>query len=106
MTPDATTDQLLPGEGTSLVGVALTRPAAGRAAAAGRPGAGRGHPPSLADPPVEDPDTISGQVVSVAGPDDSGLTTVDVLVPADEAAGLAARVATGRVALVLDSREP
>ena len=35
----------------------------------------------------------------------AGLTIVDVLVPSDVAADLAARAATGKVALVLDSRE-
>jgi len=38
-------------------------------------------------------------------PDDSGLTVVDVSVPSGQAADLAARVATGRIALILDSRE-
>lgn len=36
---------------------------------------------------------------------DTGLTLVDVVVPEDRAAELAARAATGRVALVLSSRE-
>lgn len=106
LTPASTMDQLVPAEGTSLVGVALS---AGQLPAEplvpGDPVRIVDTPPAQADPPAVDPDTISARVVSVAGPDDVGLTTVDVLVPAGDAAGLAARVATGRVALVLDSRE-
>ena len=37
--------------------------------------------------------------------DENGQNVVSVLVPEGEAAELAARAATGRVALVLDSRE-
>lgn len=106
LTPGSTTDQLVPDEGLSLVGVALTTgqmPA--ELLAPGDPVRIVDTPPAQADPPAQDPDAINGEVMSVAGPDDVGLTTVDVLVPADEAAGLAARVATGRVALILDSRE-
>lgn len=102
----ATTDQMVPVDGLSLVGVALTTaqmPA--EPLLPGDPVRVVDTPPAQADPPTGDPDTISGEVVSVNGPNDVGLTTVDVLVPAGEAAGLAARVATGRVALVLDSRE-
>ena len=46
-----------------------------------------------------------GPVVGVHGGDDTGQMVVDVQVPFDDAAELAARAATGRVALVLDSRE-
>jgi len=107
LTPSSTTDQVVPGEGLSLVGVALT---AGQLPAEPLLPGDRVRvvdtPPSQADPPATDPGATDGEVVSVTGPDDVGLTTVDVLVPADQAAGLAARVATGRVALVLDSRKP
>jgi hypothetical protein len=44
------------------------------------------------------------EVVSVTGPDEAGMTTVDVLTTVAEGPTLAARVATGRVVLVLDSR--
>lgn len=106
LTSEATTDQLVPADGLSLVGVALTTaqmPA--EPLLPGDPVRVVDTPPSQADPPAGNPDTISGEVASVNGPDDVGLTTVDVLVPTGQAAGLAARVATGRVALVLDSRE-
>jgi hypothetical protein len=62
-------------------------------------------PTTQGEPPTTAPATIAGEVASVVGPDDTGLTVVNVTVPAGQAADLAARVATGRVALVLDSRE-
>ena len=49
--------------------------------------------------------TITATVVSVHPDVDNGISVVSVLVPTDQAAELAARSATGRVALVLDSRE-
>jgi hypothetical protein len=48
---------------------------------------------------------ITATVVGVYPDADSGQTVVSVQVPFDEAAELAARSATGKVALVLDSRE-
>ena len=53
----------------------------------------------------KEPRTIAATVVGVHGGDDTGQMVVDVQVPFDDAAELAARAATGRVALVLDSRE-
>lgn len=53
----------------------------------------------------KEPRTIAATVVGVHAGDDTGRTVVDVQVPFDQAAELAARAATGRVALVLDSRE-
>jgi hypothetical protein len=66
LTDAAVTSTVVPAQGRSLVGVALT----------------------------------AAQL-----PDETGLTVVNVMVPSGQAADLAARVATGRVALVLDSRE-
>jgi hypothetical protein len=105
LTDEAVTNQVLPGAGLSIVGVALTSsqlPAVplrsgDRVRIVDTPAA-QGDPPS--GPPV----TISGEVVSVVGPSDTGLTVVNVLIPTGQAAGLAAHVATARVALVLDSR--
>ena len=62
-------------------------------------------PAAQGEPPRTSPASIAGEVVSTVGPDNTGRTVVNVTVPAGQAAGLAARVATGRVALVLDSRE-
>jgi len=52
------------------------------------------------------PPSLTGLVVdlSPAG-DNAGSTIVNVQVPAADAAQLAARVATGKIAIVLDSRE-
>jgi hypothetical protein len=105
LTDEAVTNQVVPGAGLSVVGVALTP--AQLPAVPLRPGdrvrlvdtpAAQGDPPS--GPPV----TIAGEVVSVVGPSETGLTVVNVLIPTGQAAGLAAHVATARVALVLDSR--
>jgi len=52
-------------------------------------------------PPV----TISAAVVAVTRSSDGQTTLVDLLVRADAAPDLAARAATGKVAVVLDSRE-
>ena len=49
--------------------------------------------------------SIEATVVGVRGAGDTGQIVVDVSVPYDQAAELAARAATGKVALVLDSRE-
>jgi len=49
--------------------------------------------------------SIEATVVAVRGAGDTGQIVVDVSVPYDQAAELAARAATGKVALVLDSRE-
>jgi hypothetical protein len=53
----------------------------------------------------EDPVTVEAVVVGVSRVEETGETVVDVSVPEADAADLAARAATGRVALVLDARE-
>ena len=106
LTDAAVTEQVLPAAGQSLVGVALQ--AAQLPAEPLRAGDRIrvvDTPASQAEPPASTPQTIPGVVVWAAGPDDSGLTIVDVTVPSGQAADLAARVATGRIALVLDTRE-
>ena len=57
------------------------------------------------DSPVQGPVVANAQVVSVREIPETGQTTVDVLVKKDEASWIAARAATNRVAIVLDSRE-
>ena len=96
---------VLPGKGTSVVGIALApglllaEPLAPGDAVRlvqtpGQQGDVSGTPP-----------TVPAQVVGVHPSETSDKTVVDVLVPAEAAAELAARSATGKVALVLDSRE-
>ena len=53
----------------------------------------------------EDPVTVEAIVVGVSRVPETGETVVDVSVPEGDAADLAARAATRRVALVLDARE-
>lgn len=105
LTEAAVTDQVLPAAGQALVGIALTAaqlPA--EPLRAGDQVRVIDTPVSQGEPPATTPTSIAGQVVSVTGPDSAGLIVVDVTVPTGQAAGLAARVATGRIALVLDSR--
>jgi hypothetical protein len=55
------------------------------------------------DPPAEEPSSVAATVVGVREIPDTGQSVVDVTVPAGDAARLAALVATGRVAIVVDS---
>ncbi|MBM7510272.1 hypothetical protein JOE61_004086 [Nocardioides salarius] len=106
LTPDSFTAEVVPGENQSVVGVALTpaqapglelrygdkvrvivTPAQGEELAAGTP---------LSN---------DATVVGVHTSEETGQTVVDLLVPKADAAVLATRIATGNIALVLDSRE-
>lgn len=106
LTDAAVTGQVLPAAGQSLVGVALqpTQLPAEPLLAGDRIRI-VDTPASQDEPPTSTPQTIPGVVVSTAAPDDGGLTIVNVTVPSGQAADLAARVATGRIALILDTRE-
>ena len=105
LSPAQVTDALPPGTGDSVVGVALTT---GQLPAEPlRPG---DHvrlvqtPAAQGDVPTTEV-TIDAEVQSVTSAADGQATVVDLLVPESRAAEVAARAATGRVALVLDSRE-
>ena len=106
LTPDSFTAEVVPGEDQSVVGVALTpaqapglelrygdkvrvvvTPAQGEELAAGTP--------------LSNDSTVVGVHTS----EETGQTVVDLLVPKADAAVLATRIATGNIALVLDSRE-
>jgi hypothetical protein len=63
-------------------------------------------PVTQGDPPSADPGTIPATIVAVRFDDVSGNTVVAVSVESYRAPGLAARAATGRVALVLDAIVP
>jgi hypothetical protein len=105
LSPAQVTDALPPGSGDSLVGVALTT---GQLPAEPlRPG---DHVRLVQTPPAqgEVPATqvsIDAEVQSVTPAADGQATVVDLLVPESRAAEVAALAATGRVALVLDTRE-
>lgn len=103
LTPDSVTDKITPAAGESLAGVTLTR--GQLPARALRPGDNVrivDTPRTQDDPPTGEPATIAATVVGTRELPDAGQVVVDVTVPTRDAADLAARVATGRVALVLD----
>lgn len=106
LTDAAVTAQVLPASGESLVGVAL-HPAQlpAEPLQAGDRIRIVDTPASQGEPPLSTPQTIAAVVVSTEAPDDNGQRIVNVTVPSGLAADLAARVATGRIALILDSRE-
>ena len=106
LTEQAVTDNLVPGEGESLVGISLTP-----AQMPSEPLYGGDvvrivtTPGDQGEVTDKEPVTIEATVVGVSRVEETGETVVDVSVPEAEAADLAARAATGRVALVLDARE-
>ncbi len=106
LTEQAVTDNLVPGEGESLVGISLTP-----AKMPSEPLYGGDvvrivtTPGDQGEVTDEAPVTIEATVVGVSRVEETGETVVDVAVPEREAADLAARAATGRVALILDARE-
>ena len=106
MANGAVTDNLVPGEGESLVGISLTP-----AQMPSEPLFGGDvvrivtTPGDQGEVTDKEPVTIEATVVGVSRVEETGETVVDVSVPEAEAADLAARAATGRVALVLDARE-
>ncbi|HEX2892635.1 MAG TPA: SAF domain-containing protein, partial [Marmoricola sp.] len=106
LTAQAVTDNLVPGEGESLVGISLTpaqmpsEPLYGGDVV--RIVTTPGDQGEITD---KEPVAIEATVVGVNRVEETGETVVDVAVPEAEAAELAARAATGRVALVLDARE-
>jgi hypothetical protein len=106
LTEQAVADNLVPGEGDSLVGISLTpaqmpsEPLYGGDVV--RIVTTPGDQGEITD---KEPVTIEATVVGVSRVEETGETVVDVSVPEAEAADLAARAATGRVALVLDARE-
>lgn len=106
LTEQAVTDTLVPAEGDSLVGISLTPAqmpseplyAGDRVRIVSTPG-------DQGEITDQTPVTIEATVVGVSRIEETGETVVDVSVPQEKSADLAARAATGRVALVLDARE-
>lgn len=103
LTQDSVTSNRVPGPGEELVGVAVDA-----SRMPNRPLHAQDQvlvvttPPEDADPTDEQPHGVEATVVSVGRPDDDGVRVVDVRVPAGAGASLAARAATGRIALVLE----
>jgi hypothetical protein len=105
LSPAQVTEALPPSTGESVVGVALTT---GQLPAEPlRPG----DRVRLVQTPLAQGEvpatqiTVDAVVRSVTPASDGQTTVVDLLVPSTRAAEVAARAATGRVAVVLDSRE-
>lgn len=100
--PDEVVETVVPGAGESLVGVAIA-PGMMPAEPLRRGDAIRlVQTPGQSGEVVGQPQTISARVVAVTPGDTQ--TVVDVIVSSDRAAELAARSATGKVSIVLDSR--
>lgn len=107
LTPDVTTSQPLPPPGRSVVGISLSS-----AQLPAVPLHSGDNVRIVVTPgqdgtqPVGAPTFTTAQVVDSRLDSASGNTVVDVMVPYADATVLAARAATGKVALVLDADQP
>lgn len=106
LTPGAFTTEVVPGASESVIGVALTPAQA--------PGLALryGDKVRVVVTPAQGDDLLAGTplsndatIVGVHSSEETGQTVVDLLVPKADAAVLATRIATGNIALILDSRE-
>jgi hypothetical protein len=105
LAPALLTDVVPPRAGQLLVVLAL--PAARMPAGGLHPGDPLlvvDTPPADADPPSLQPGTIRATVVRVGAPDLNGVTAVDVTVSVGDGPALAARAATGRIAVMIEPR--
>lgn len=104
VTDKSVTDTIYPDEGMSVVGLILTpaqRPA--KALKTGDTVRIVDTPRTGDTPPKNAPDVLEATVVEVTAPGDQGQVVVDVTLEQALAADLAARAATGRIALILDA---
>jgi hypothetical protein len=102
VSPDEVTDALLPPTGMSVVAVPIDNGLVPTVPMVAGDTVRLVQTPSAGGELVASPLTVTAEVVNVTAYDQA--TVVDVLVPSDKASELAALAATGRVALVLDSR--
>lgn len=123
VTNEATSSTVVPGAGQSMVGVSLTTAqmpstslhSGDRVRIVQTPGSADSAPAQASEPTKssnkdeEKVEFVSARVVGTpvqsAGNSEQARTVVNVLVPTADAANLASQAATGRVALVLDTRE-
>ena len=106
LTREQVSDTVLPAAGMSIVGVGL--PSAqlpGEPLLVGDRVRVVATPGASGEVTAGEPVTIAATVAGVRVDDENGQSVVSVQVPQGDAAELAARAATGNVALVLDSRE-
>jgi hypothetical protein len=98
--------EVIPGDGQTVVGVALT-PAQmpGEPLQAGDKVLIVDTPAAGEAPPSETPTAIEATVLQTHSRAEAEQVVVDVVVPREDALDLAARVATGRIGVVLESRE-
>ncbi len=90
--------------GSSIVGVTLTQAQMpGYQLAAGDKVRVVETPVTQGDPPVETPKSFNATVFTATYDTETQVWVVDLVVPNREAPDIAARAATGRVALVIDS---
>ncbi|HET7725065.1 MAG TPA: SAF domain-containing protein [Propionibacteriaceae bacterium] len=105
LVPDAVTSQLVPGIGRSAVGLSLTASQMpGEPLLVGDDVRIVSTPGAQGDVGTSGLAVYRGQVLAVSPTGADGATAVTVQVDADAAPEIAARSATGKVALVLDSR--
>jgi Flp pilus assembly protein CpaB len=106
LTPDLVRGGPIPASGESLVGVALKpEQAPGETLVAGDLVRVVVTPGQDGETPRSAPEFSAAEVMGIHHDSETGQTVVDLLVPHAEASLLAARVATGNVALVVDSRD-
>lgn len=106
ITTENVTKTVLPAEGMSVVGVALPPSLMpGEVLLAGDRVRVVATPGQQGDVGQEPPVSIAATVVGLYPNSENGQTVVSLEVPEAQAAELAARAATGKVAMVLDSRE-
>jgi hypothetical protein len=105
LTEAGVTDELQPAAGRSIVGIALApnQMPGSEPLAAGDAVRVVETPASGGEPPAQAPLAIAATVIGVRESTLGDQMIVDVEVPSNNAAALAARAATGRVALVIDA---
>lgn len=105
VTPGSFSARVVPSGSDSVVGVALTPAKAPGLALQNGDHVRVVVTPAQGESPAGAPQSNSAEVVGVHAGDGTGETVVDLLVPRADAVVLATRVATGNVAIILDSRE-
>lgn len=106
LTREQVSDAVLPAAGMSIVGVGLpSGQLPGEPLLVGDRVRVVATPGASGEVTAGEPVTVAAMVVGVRVDDENGQSVVSVQVPQGQAPGLAARAATGNVALVLDSRE-